>query len=388
MSLLNDALRKKKETQHASRKPPALKLQPSSPRKTIKKWGLPTGLCCIVVLGLVTGGWYWRQSIDVPSKTIPLTTPADTKIDTQKTQMETPSKETASSAETAMPVHPMVQSEAKNIPKQQAVSTTISTHQPLPDIPALQPPEPKRVSFQKKSGADNSRSQKQPPAPPLPPAEIKSNSPARNPGEAVARLYKKAKLYHRQNRLEKAIDMYREVLKIDPDHFDALFNLTSAYLQTGVFSKAYHIAADLHLRAPDNHQVTLNMAVAQIGIGRPEKAIQLLNEVVTQQDVPLFEVYFHKGVAHRHLGHLSKAISWYKKAERLNPSDALLFFNMAVAFDQQRQYDRAVHYYKKHLQASRNKDASIHLPEAGIKGRIQTLQAELSQQQSEEAKKR
>lgn len=389
MSLLNDALRKRKEERHTSNRIPALKAGPSTRGKTIKKWGLPVGVFCLVVLVSLIGGWYYRQSVDAPSEALARTIKADTKNKVQTIQKVTPLAEAAPSAEKTMPAHRIVQPESEIVSlKKEVVSTPAVARKPSPVIPAAQPPEHKRVSSAKNPGDAKPRLKKKAPLPAPVPAEVRSNTADRNPGEAVSRLYTKAKLYHRQNRLGKAIDMYREVLKMNPDHFDALFNLTSAYLQTGAYNKAYPIAADLHLRSPDNYQATLNMAIAQIGIGRPAEAIQLLDEVAAQQNAPLFEVYFHKGVAHRHLGHLAKAIVWYKKAEQLNPSNASLFFNLAVAFDQQIEYARAVHYYQKYLQESRNSDAFNHLPETGIKERIQTLRAALSQQQSEKVQKR
>jgi tetratricopeptide (TPR) repeat protein len=108
----------------------------------------------------------------------------------------------------------------------------------------------------------------------------------------VVGLYEKARAYHRQTRLQEAIGMYREVLKIEPGHFDAAFNLSSAYLQTQAFDQAYAIAADLYLRAPDDPQVMLNLAVAQIGCGRPRRRSNCWTRQPTRPATPFVRNLF------------------------------------------------------------------------------------------------
>jgi Flp pilus assembly protein TadD len=197
-------------------------------------------------------------------------------------------------------------------------------------------------------------------------------------------LYQKALSYHRQQRLEEAIGMYRDVLKIEPGHFDAGFNLSSIYLQTQAFDQAYAIAADLYLREPNDPKVMLNLAVAQIGCGRPRMAFELLDQAATRPQPPLFEIYFHKGVAHRHLDEAAQAIAWYRKAEAIKADEPHLLFNLAVALDLQGSYRQAVMYYQKFLQFP-DRDASTRKK---VAQRIRALRADLSAHPDEEEQAR
>ncbi len=387
MSLLNDALRKKKDKRHIEERRPALIARPSNRNNSIKKWGLPVGLCCLVVLGAIMGRWYWRQSVDATPLPLSNMTPMDNPVNDPRAQPATLPADTVPPTATVVTIPQTMQHETESAPPDSALSTAISGQQTPPVIPAVKPPKRKPVPSKAIPGGTALRLEKKS-SPALPTVAVKNYSTVKPQRESIVRLYRKAKSYHRQNRLGKAIDMYREVLKIDPDHFDALFNLSSAYLQTGIVNKAYRIAADLNLRSPDNHQVTLNLAIAQIGIGRPAEAIRLLESVGTQKNVPQFEVYFHKGVAHRHLGHLEEAIAWYRQAEQLKPTDASLLFNLAMAFDQLLQYAQAVHYYKEYLQAYKNSTSSTHLPMDKIQQRIRSLQVALSQQSYEKEQER
>jgi tetratricopeptide (TPR) repeat protein len=140
-----------------------------------------------------------------------------------------------------------------------------------------------------------------------------------------------------------------EVLKKNPEHYDALFNLASIYLKTSAFSEAYPLLQKLMNHDPENPQILVNMAVAEIGLGRPNKAISYLDRADRLKDAPRFEIYFHRGVALSHLKKLDEAMTCYKKAEELHPNDHRLLFNMAVACDKLERYDGALTYYERFL---------------------------------------
>jgi tetratricopeptide (TPR) repeat protein len=195
------------------------------------------------------------------------------------------------------------------------------------------------------------------------------------------RLYQKARQYHRRDRLEQAIALYQEVIKIDPEHYNARFNLGAAYLQTESFAKAYYIMADLNLKEPDNQQVMLNLAVANIGLRRFDEALALLNKAATIPEPPLFEIALHKGIAYNHLNRTEDALNWYKRAEALRPDDPRLLFNLAVVSDQQQHYAAAIDYYQKHIDQSPEMNA---VKEKQIRRRIRILQAYHTQQHTQE----
>ncbi len=183
-------------------------------------------------------------------------------------------------------------------------------------------------------------------------------------------------MFQRQGRAAEALAMYREVLKLDPDHFDARLNMSSIYLQTDQFTQAYALAAELHRRAPTHLQAILNLAIAQIGCGRAAEALPLLDQAAALPQAPLYTIYFHQGVALRQMGRTEAAIDWYRKAESLNPGDPRLLFNLALAFDQNQSYGQAVAYYSKYLNAAgKQMDAA---GRAQVQARVRTLQAELA----------
>ena len=162
-------------------------------------------------------------------------------------------------------------------------------------------------------------------------------------------FFQKALTYHRQNKLDEAIHMYQKVLWKNPEHFDALFNLASAYIKTSAFSKAYPLLNKLKGLDPEKPEVLLNLAIVEIALGRFQSALAYLSIAEKQKDGPQFEIYFHRSVALGQLGNLNEAIVWYKRAEDLRPHHSRLLFNIALIYDNMQNYPEAVRYYFKFL---------------------------------------
>jgi tetratricopeptide (TPR) repeat protein len=156
--------------------------------------------------------------------------------------------------------------------------------------------------------------------------------------------------YHRQNKLNDAVQMYQEVLRKNPEHFDALFNLAAIYIKTAVFLEAHLLLETLERLDPENPKVLLHLAIAEIGRGNPQSSLSYLNMAETRNDGPRFEIYFHRGVAYSHLNNLGEALGWYKRAEKLHPHNSRLLFNIALVYDRMQKYQDAVKYYSSFLQ--------------------------------------
>lgn len=165
-------------------------------------------------------------------------------------------------------------------------------------------------------------------------------------------FYRKAQGHHRRKELEPAAEMYRQVLREEPGHCDALFHLSSIHMEESRYAEAYPLLAERARLRPDDPQGLTNLAVAEIALGRPEEAIANLEKAAALEDPPRFKIFFHQGVARSRLDRLEEAISWYGKAEGLDPGHAHLLFNMALTHDRLQRYEEALGYYARFLQAA------------------------------------
>lgn len=193
-------------------------------------------------------------------------------------------------------------------------------------------------------------------------------------------FYRKGLSYHREDKLNQAIQMYKQVIRVNPEHRDALFNLSSAYIQLAAYSDAYPLLKQLELSDHRNPDILVNLAIAEIGLGRPADAIHLLNSAANQSKEPQFGIYFHRAAALSQLGKLEEARTAYKKAEKLNTDHNNLIFNLAVLSDKLQRYDDAIHYYGKFLQQN---NALPPQYKKSIEARIRSLQAYLGATRSQ-----
>jgi tetratricopeptide (TPR) repeat protein len=369
MSLLNDALRKKKSEHHPVGKPLGASPPEATSRRNRKQHWIIAG-CSLVLFFAVFGTWlYWSGSDASSELTVsnPETVWAETDSEDHIGKPEDGDTISASATATSIklpkPAAPPTRPSRKPANQAQPRPTQSKTRIAPVDAQAARRPEKKKR---------DAKTRKKPASQIRPAARsVAAKKSAAQSHLHSKRLYKKARQYHRRGRLEQAIALYQEVIKIDPEHFKARFNLSSAYLQTDSHTKAYYIISDLHQKDPTNQQVLLNLAIAHIGCNRYHEALDLLNSAAEQPEAPMFEIALHKGLAYSHLDQPQDAMMWYKRAEALRPADKRLLFNLAVVSDQQQNYESAINYYRKHLANSPNIDAS---KEKQIRQRIRTLQ--------------
>jgi Flp pilus assembly protein TadD len=374
MSLLNDALRKKRAESHGLPPPngPARPPAVASAKRGGRRW-----IAVAAAGGVLTGAvlfWYLRATGDpgpapAPSLASPAalqknsSSPMPAPVDRKPVQVASgPDRPAAADAAAPSPAAGVSEPAALPRPARAAPSAPLAA----PKAPATSA----RRRHARHNGSKTARSGK------TAPGKVHAAKADRTKAAPrIARLYDKARLFHRQGRYNEAIGLYREILKIDPKHAGARFNLISAYLQIEAFDEAYPLAIELNREQPDDPSIMLNLAIALIGRGDADRGLKLLDRVQQHPDAPMFEVYLHQGVAYRHLGRLEKAVSCYLKAERMKPGDPRLLFNLAMVRDQQQHYDQAIRYYLEFLQSSNDQDPVMR---GRIEQRIRSLRADQS----------
>lgn len=203
----------------------------------------------------------------------------------------------------------------------------------------------------------------------------------RRPNPKTVRPFlQKALDYQRQNKLDEAARLYRQVLEKSPENPEALFNLATVYIRKSEVAAAYPLLKKLESRDPENQAVLLNLAIVEIGRGNPRNAIAQIEKVEALDRIPRFETLFHKSVALSQLGSLGEALAGYQKAEKLNPVNPHLLFNMALLYDKMRAYAQAVRYYTKFTAL----DPSQSVENKAVHSRILELNAYLASQPDED----
>ncbi len=339
MSLLNEALRKKDRELGQIKKVNLFRDKPRPRNRGMRRFSV---LVIFIVLssGLaVLGVWYGFLSADPPSEELQL---INTHVFTEEKvvyKIARPPKPLQTPLKEEPKIPPIIASTMER-KDQKIEKKTCEKNETSKDhhIKTTKPTKKETLKAKEERNKELSQNVQKAIETPAPPSR-----------QTEGLFYKKAVSYHRQNKLKMAIQMYLEVLAGNPEHPDALLNLSSAYIQSSAFSKARPLLKKLRSSDPGNPQILLNFAIVEIGLGRPNKAITYLERSEGLTEEPQFEIYFHRGVALSHLEELDAALIWYKRAEELSENNPLLLFNMAVAYDKLERYDKALRYYMELL---------------------------------------
>jgi len=361
---MHDALRKKKkEKKHPSGTELFKDDSGQKPRSRVRTYGIAG----IVLLVCIIAGFYLYEMMSLSR---PMT-PALQSTLVAEPRFSPPEKPVFSGQDSGMPASSETAISADHLPEKQVTpskTTVMEPTSPAPE-PEVQKAAPATAPLKKAEQPLSEKAQKATiqkrtvPPPVIEPEEIITQpEPAGNtnlnqaeqavtvvntgidPAEEL--FYRKGLSYHRQNKLELAIQMYQAVLKRNPDHRSTRFNLSSAYIQMGAFTEARTILEELNRQEPENPDILLNLAVVEIGLDRPEEALTLLESTEKSNVAPTFEILFHKGAAYSRMGDFETALTMYRKAERLAPENPRLRLNTAIVYDSLSQYDQAIGHYQ------------------------------------------
>ena len=370
MSLMNDALRKKKSEKKTPSSADFLK---DDADQRSKSKVTTYGIAVIALLVCAMGGFFLYEYLSLSRPMTPVQAPpVVARSETPPANDSTPPKhvsQEATSSERGKAVEAPVKpsdSEAETA-SAAPVYPKSDVSKEAQEIRPAEADEAPRV--QKATVAEASRQITVSPASEiepeenLPPVEVaekesstgleKEKVPVESETDPVEeRFYRKGLSYHRQSNLEMAVRMYRAVLKKNPDHRPTRFNLASAYIQINAFTEAKSLLDDLHRQEPENPEVLLNLAVVELGLNRPDQALDLLDEAEKRFTGPKFEVLFHRGAAHSRMGDFEESLTMYRKAQKLHPDHPRLILNVAIAYDNLKQFDEAIDHYQLFLDRS------------------------------------
>ena len=149
--------------------------------------------------------------------------------------------------------------------------------------------------------------------------------------------------------IDKAIEGFREVIKIDQKNTEAYINLAQCYEGLGKYDEAithFEIAASFK---PDD-PVTINdigtCYTKKMDFG---KALDQFNKAI-ELDAELPQIYYNRGLAYRKLGNLEHAIEDYDKAIELDAEFAEAYSNRGGVYERTGNYQRALEDYDKAIE--------------------------------------
>jgi len=154
---------------------------------------------------------------------------------------------------------------------------------------------------------------------------------------------------HQQGRLAQAGESYRQVLKLQPEHHDALHMLGVVAYQTGNPLQAVELIGRAIALNPNNANAHSNHGLALQELMRPAEALESYDHALELKP-DYAEAYSNRGNALKDLKRLDEALDRYDRALELKPDYAEACNNRGFALQELKQFDEALDSYERAIE--------------------------------------
>jgi predicted O-linked N-acetylglucosamine transferase (SPINDLY family) len=167
----------------------------------------------------------------------------------------------------------------------------------------------------------------------------------------IAQILELGLHYFRKGNMAAVIPLYEQVLKLDPQNFDALHLLGVIAYQSQDFLSAVNLIGQALSTKPKDINALNNIASALIELNRFEAAIEKLNLAVSIK-IDFAEAYFNLGNLYLKIKKCQEAIENYKIAIDITPSYPGAYNNLGTAQVELNQFEDAIQSYEQASQIS------------------------------------
>jgi tetratricopeptide (TPR) repeat protein len=152
-----------------------------------------------------------------------------------------------------------------------------------------------------------------------------------------------ASSYYRYGRYEKAREESSEVKRIDPSYLENRYLLGDVEGMLGEVERAIEEYEYFKKNAEEPGDVHIKLGIAYDQIGEHAKSIENFRQAIVlfpEDD----ELYFYLGIEYRILKDYRNALKVFARAVELNDQDARYFFHLGVSYERLGMIDQAIEY--------------------------------------------
>ena len=158
---------------------------------------------------------------------------------------------------------------------------------------------------------------------------------------------------HQKKNFETAGNLYKEILKTNPNHFGSIFYLGSLLVQTKRFNSAKSLLQKAIQIKTNYAPAYSNLGGALKELGEYEEAIEHCQKAI-QIDPNYADAYNNLGASLMEIGELHKAADSYQKAIQIQPNFEDAHINLSAVFQQMGDIHKAIKCYQKLNQIQSN----------------------------------
>jgi predicted O-linked N-acetylglucosamine transferase (SPINDLY family) len=157
----------------------------------------------------------------------------------------------------------------------------------------------------------------------------------------TARLFVQARSLHQHGRLEQARALYRQVLQMEPRHFDALHLSGVLALQSDDLPRALDLFGEAIRIDPLSAAAHMHLGNALLGLNRLEAALASYDAAIRIKPDSA-DAYYNRAIVLRQLNRHEAAIASYDGAIALRPDHARAYNNRALALSELGRHEAAL----------------------------------------------
>ena len=175
---------------------------------------------------------------------------------------------------------------------------------------------------------------------------------------------------------EVAVELYKQIIKSDPQNYYVQFALAACYQNLGQYKQAKTIYYKLLQREEQTQQTKnelIGNLIAVISEESPIDAIYLLEKLANENQESDY-ILAGTAMAYDKIKKSDQAILLLKKAININPAEVKYKFNLAIIYDKISDEQNALAYYQdviKNYVANGNLDNSIPIDQ--VKQRVEFI---------------
>jgi tetratricopeptide (TPR) repeat protein len=158
-------------------------------------------------------------------------------------------------------------------------------------------------------------------------------------------LFGKEGVYQKWVEQKKALEPYKEALRLNPNSAEAHHNLGIACLQLGNPKKAMESFKEVIRIKPDSVNAHANLGIAYWTLGDSIKAIQSYEDAIHIKPDEA-SVLYNLGIAYVKMGNQAKAIELLREAFRLDSDFTMAHYALGVAYFKAGNRGSALDEYK------------------------------------------
>ncbi len=195
---------------------------------------------------------------------------------------------------------------------------------------------------------------------------VKKHLAASNPSEL---LYNYALDLHKQNKLNEAISIYNEAIKLNSQNPEMYINLAIAQNQAGDSDIALTTLQNAASKFPSNAQIkdvlnsikndAINSKLANAAAYYEAKDYQHAIAEYLKITPPTVDSMLGAASSYQALGDNNNAIKYYEQAFKLKPTDSDIAYYIAALYAENQDFENANSYLNKSLAINKNNQKAI-----------------------------